>query len=499
VRIGLSGKDVNIRYVRVPRVPDWQLRNLMRFEVAEIGDQSGSEVASDFNLLPEMPEIEGEDVVVLAMARESMLEAHLTGLASVGGKLDAFSPSSLALYNAFVRYGVVQDETVLIADIGHENVDVVLTRGSDLLFARNLSGGSRLFDDAVAQRFGVDAARAEKLKIELASLRPGVDHPTPNHERASQALLAAAGQMLSLLSSTVLFAKSQVKVSGLKLDRVLLCGGGAALDGLPEYVSAGMGVPVELFDPFRVVDTSALPADQAEQLEDFQLEAVVALGLATMASDPAAYSIEVLPARVARRREFLGGTLWLVAAAVLAVLHLGHFAFSESRRLDDVRVQSDAVAARLRRAESVHSRADELAKENAQMAAVAGEMQAVLGSGEQIARTLGVLDRHLPGDFWVQSLIAESASEPELGIESAAKRPIIELKGSSRPGTEAPAVLWQSFVASVQNSMPGVRLLPKISATGDSFRLKLSLLAPPLPAAEAAEAGEGAESARGGR
>src|SRR5262245_40935802 len=88
-RVGLTGRDVNIRYPRVPRVPDWQLRKLMRFEVEEIGGQSGSEVASDFNVLPPIAEVEGEDVVLLAMARESLLETHGEGLASVGGTLDA--------------------------------------------------------------------------------------------------------------------------------------------------------------------------------------------------------------------------------------------------------------------------------------------------------------------------------------------------------------------------------------------------------------------------
>ncbi len=83
-RIGLTGRDVNIRYTRVPRVPDWQLRNLMRFEVEEIGDQSGAGVASDFNLLPQLPEIEGEDVVLLAMAREGLLEAHAAGVEGRG-------------------------------------------------------------------------------------------------------------------------------------------------------------------------------------------------------------------------------------------------------------------------------------------------------------------------------------------------------------------------------------------------------------------------------
>ncbi|MEY4773166.1 MAG: hypothetical protein RIT40_201, partial [Planctomycetota bacterium] len=51
-RIGVTGREVNVRYTQVPRVPDWQLRNLMRFEVEEIGEQSGSGLASDFNLLP---------------------------------------------------------------------------------------------------------------------------------------------------------------------------------------------------------------------------------------------------------------------------------------------------------------------------------------------------------------------------------------------------------------------------------------------------------------
>ena len=68
-RVGLSGPELNIRYTRVPRVPDWQLRKLMRFEVEEVGGSSGSEVASDYNVLPEMPEIEGEDVVLLSMAK----------------------------------------------------------------------------------------------------------------------------------------------------------------------------------------------------------------------------------------------------------------------------------------------------------------------------------------------------------------------------------------------------------------------------------------------
>ena len=87
---------MNLRYIRVPRVPDWQLRRLMRFEVEEVGGTSGAAVVSDFNLLPDLPEIEGEDVVLLAMAREDLLETHTEGLTDLGGALDSFAPASLA-------------------------------------------------------------------------------------------------------------------------------------------------------------------------------------------------------------------------------------------------------------------------------------------------------------------------------------------------------------------------------------------------------------------
>src|SRR5262249_48775926 len=187
------------------------------------------------------------------------------------------------------------------------------------------------------------AGKAAEMKEIHAGLAPAPRFTDANQEKASRAALGAGGQLLSLLQSAVLFCKSQVKVSGLKLDRVLLCGGGAALEGLPKYLSAGLSVPVELFDPWRVVDITALPAEQAAALEDHKLEAVVALGLASMACDPQAWSIEILPAKLRQRREFLEGPAWLAAAGVLALLYLGFDAYRTSSQLSDARTKARAL------------------------------------------------------------------------------------------------------------------------------------------------------------
>ncbi len=477
--VGLTGRDVNIRYTRVPRVPDWQLRNLMRFEVAEIGDQSGSEVASDFNLLPELPEIEGEDVVLLAMAREEMLAGHVAGLDALGGKVDGFMPNALGLYNAWVRYGVVQDETVLLANIGYDNLDVAIVRGPDLVFSRNLSGGSRLFDDAIAQVFSVGGKKAEEVKIDMATLRPGAKYSDSNQERASRAILGAAGQLLSLLQSTLLFSKSQLRIPGLKLDRVMLCGGGAALDGLCEYLSAGMNIPVELFDPFRVVDISALSPEAAEELEEYKLEAVVALGLATATSDPDGYSVEILPAAIRKRRAFVNGPAWLIAAGVLAVGYLGFNYWHTSNELSQKEELASKLGRESKRKTSTDRKAQELARQNEELGELGLLLQGTAGSGEQLARTIHVLEEGMPSDFWLRKLEGSWSFDEALRIDRASPRPVIKLEGSAKEGVIALPSLYESLLASLRDDLAGSELEDSKSSSGTQFEIKLSTLAPP--------------------
>ncbi|MCK6447989.1 MAG: pilus assembly protein PilM [Planctomycetes bacterium] len=492
-RIGLTGRDVNIRYTRVPRVPDWQLRKLMRFEVEEVGGQSGSEVASDFNVLPNLPEVEGEDVVLLAMARESLLAEHLDGLAAVGGKVDAFTPLAIALYNAYLRFAPIEDQTVLVANVGHENLDVILARGPDLLFARNLTGGSSLFDTAIGERFGVAPHKAEELKKTAVTLAPGAVFKDGNQEKASRAAQAAAGQLLSLLQSTVMFCKSQVNLTGLRVDKVLLCGGGAALEGLPRYLQNALNVPVELFDPFTVVDTTALKPDEGELLDEHGLESVAVLGLATMASDPDAYSIEILPRKVARAREFSRGTVFLIAAGVLAAGFLGWEAWRTNSALGDVKKRVAAADAALKRADAIDRKTRELSEEGVALAERARQLAQLAGSGEQVARVLAALATDLPRDFWVTQFSSETRFDDALGIPRGSDCPIVHVEGRAQEGTESTSVLFEGLVRSLDTRLGSPLVAQKLSNTGDKFTLDLTTLGfrEQAPATELANTGGG--------
>jgi Tfp pilus assembly PilM family ATPase len=488
-RVGITGRDVNVRYTRVPRVPDWQLAKLMRFEVEEIGGQSGAEVASDYNALPELPELEDEDVVLLAMARESLLAEHLEGLESKGGVLDAFMPASIALYNAWLRFGVVQDDTVLLANIEREAIDVVLVRGADLLFARNLAGGTRAFEQAVQERLGVDARRAAALLDKDADFEPGVRPRSPDGEKATRACLGAAGQLSSLLQSAVLFCKSQIKISTLKLDRVMICGSGARLQGLDKYLTGALAVKVERFDPFKVVDTSALGADELAELEEHALESVVALGLATAASDPNSYKIEIRRVRVARQREFRQGTAWLIAAGVLCALALGAHAWRTHAELKRVRGEVARLDSKFKSARAADARTRALLSESEQLAASVDELGTLAGAGAQFARVLDGVGSQMPADFWLRRLSLSRRFDPQLGVPKGDPRPIVRAEGEAREGTDAANVLFQDFVARLQQALPAARLKPMLAPTGQSFALDLTELAPQESESAQASAG----------
>jgi Tfp pilus assembly PilM family ATPase len=483
-RVGVTGREVNIRYTRVPRVPDWQLKKLMRFEAEEIAGQADAAVASDFNVLPEIPEIEGEDVVLLAMARESVLTTHLEGLNAAGGKLDTFTPNAIGLYNAWVHYGVLMEDTVLVANVGRENVDVIVCRGADLLFARNLSGGSKLFDDALVERFKLSPAKADEVKCTMASLEPGATFTDPLAEKPSRALLGPAGQILSLIQSTVLFCKSQIKLNNLRLDRVMICGGGAALEGLDAYLRAGLNVPVELFDPFQVVDASALDPATAELFEEHRLESVVALGLAHAGSDPDAYAIEILPEAVRKKREFVEGTAFLIAAAALAVAFLGLYAWKSHGVLDQVSRSVTSLRSQVNRVLGVDQETRGLLEENERLFGYAGELYATAGSGEQLYRLLDAIDRHLPRDFWVEQISSAWGSDDEWGIPKDAPVPILTIKGRAREGTVSPTAQFEELVRGLRADLPALRMREQLGSTGSTFTLTLTLLAPPPPAAE---------------
>ncbi|MFT7464411.1 MAG: type IV pilus assembly protein PilM, partial [Pseudohongiellaceae bacterium] len=315
--VGVTGRDMILRTTQVPTVPPWQLDELLSYEVSDIAEQSGDKLAADFEFLGGTASFSDDDMVLLALVRNSLIEERQRELASASLKTRCFTPNAVALYNAVVATDG-GDGTVLVASLRGRNTDIALIHEGELLFARNLTGGGDTFTDALAEAFGIDHDRAEKAKLSLGRFAaPGVALEG-QAAKVAEALSGALRQVVGMLLSTVNLCRTQLKAPNLEVNRVLICGPGAALPGIEEELTRQLGLSVESFDPTEgyVVGTEVDFEDGTGS--DF----AVATGLAMMASLKGSYRIEILSDAAARAREFSTKTVWLALSGVLLAAYL---------------------------------------------------------------------------------------------------------------------------------------------------------------------------------
>jgi Tfp pilus assembly PilM family ATPase len=437
---GIGGRDMILRYTQVPPSPDWQLKNLMELELADLQGQSGGDLSADYNLLPARADDDsGMDTVLMALARNEAIERTTELVAGAGGSIDAHVPTCIALYNAFLKCGpaVEDDQVTAVVGIGRDSMDVTLLRGTDLLFARNLGSGGKVLDDAIAGAFNVSEGKAEKLKIELLDLDPTSRgrFASGQAEKVTMAAGGASSMIVSGIQSSVAFCQSQTKIAGLKLDKVYLCGGTANARGLKSMLREALRCPVEVFDPFARCDLSELPPTMAEQLGAMRAEAIPALGLAAGRLDSALYSLEILPERVKRRQRLAQRTIYNIAAGAVAAGLLGVFFVQGRDRLAAASKMQSTVNAQASRIESTHKEASALAEQNAQQRALIEALAERTVPLDGSLRVLRALQETIKPEFWVESieLKTNTGSRSAAPGSRAEPKQVFIVRGKGKP------------------------------------------------------------------
>lgn len=334
--LGIGGRESMIRYTRVPPVPPWRLEAMIRYEVGEISERVGEPLASDHQVLQLARDVEDDQTVLIGLAKETALGPLLEALEKEGLTVESAVPAPLAVFAVEEALGrkpdpdSPDDELVLVADLGAENLCMALLLNGRLAFARSSSFGGGQFTQALAERLGVDPAEAERLKVSRGGLDAGARGVLRESVRP---LSTVAGQLFGLLQSSLRFSASQTGVQLPELSRVVLLGGGMRLRGLDAFLSRGFGKPAVFLQPAGLRLSSALSKDVSQALSDRPSDFGMVLGLSVAGlrsrahaegaqAGTAKYALSILPAKYLQRREFRNRTLFLYAAGVLLLLVL---------------------------------------------------------------------------------------------------------------------------------------------------------------------------------
>ncbi|MAG57288.1 MAG: hypothetical protein CMJ83_13425 [Planctomycetes bacterium] len=406
-RFGVSGKELIIRYTKVPPVPLWRLKLLMDFEVREMAEQAGDELACDYNIVT-VPGSEADDETVLvAVVKEPFLAARHLAITESCGEPKAAMPNSLALFNAWLQAGALHEEQyVFLVDLGDRNVEIVLEKDGELLFARNIAAGGRLLTESVGQTFGVDLEHAEQIKEDFGNVTPKglASYTSGKEEKVANALIGPVGQLSSMIQSSLAFARSQTGLPNLQVGRILVSGGGANLRGLPEYLQSMFHCPVERFQPEGGLDLSNLPAAELGEFNKDPGRFASALGLAVSGSKEDAFIVDLVPAPVKKKRHFQTRTVFSWAAAAVAVvflvLHYMDLSKQEDVSRKKARVARSKASAAVRDRKDYESIQYEINRQNEQLVA----LDALSKRSWAVARAIRLIQQHVPGDTWIEDI-----------------------------------------------------------------------------------------------
>jgi len=171
-----SQSSLVVRPIEVPRMTRQELAQTMQWEVERHIPFAASEVVMDFQPLvdPDQlpPEAQNMDVL-LAVAQEDMINAHVEALLRAGLDPQAIDVEPLSACRSLVDMGRDQgsyDQTYALLNIGATTTDLSIIRGGLLSFSRPVPLAGDNITNAIAEALGYEFHEAERVKLEEAVL-----------------------------------------------------------------------------------------------------------------------------------------------------------------------------------------------------------------------------------------------------------------------------------------------------------------------------------------
>jgi type IV pilus assembly protein PilM len=275
VVLGVGNQRVVVREIALPWLPEKELRDSLAYQVQEFIPMSADEAILDFDALGEF-EQEGRRMLrlLLVAAQRVMVSIIMEAADQAGLQPTGLDLVPLALVRAVGTYGEGLDDEArgdeAVIDVGAHVTSVCVHDNGLTRFVRILPLGGRNVTLAVSAALKVSEEDAELLKRG----EPVQEGPPPEEVRRV-AIERAAGLVDEIRSSLEFYS---AQAPGARIDRVVITGGGAKLDGFLALIGERIPMPIEHGRALGRVESRLALSAEALQEADWALP--VAVGLA---------------------------------------------------------------------------------------------------------------------------------------------------------------------------------------------------------------------------
>lgn len=266
VNISVSGPNVIVRFITMPKMRDDDLKNAVRFEAEKFIPFNISDCILDFQVLSK-DDKENKVNIILAVAKKDYVLAKVKTVEEAGLSVALVDVDAFALTNSFLKNFPALDaaKSFALLNIGASVTNLSILRGPYTYLARDMAIGANDFLAAISKRLGVEFKSIEALKALPADNTPAV----MNYVKQ------AFGNFMEEISSSFSYYENQ---GGMGIDEIYISGGVSNLIGLVEAFEEHFASKPILWNPLQYLDTASSAVD-AKFVESAKSSFAVASGL----------------------------------------------------------------------------------------------------------------------------------------------------------------------------------------------------------------------------
>jgi len=246
----VAGSSVITKMIDMPSgLSDDDMETQLTLEADQYIPYPLEEVSIDFEVQGESPEAPGQVEVLLAACRRETIDARVEAIEGAELVAKIMDVEAYAMERAFAlinhQLELDSDSTVAVVDIGATMTTLsVLNNGQTIYTREQLFGGKQLTDE-IMRRYGLPLEEAG-----LAKKQGGLpdDYEPEVLEPFKDAVVQQVARSLQFF-----FSSSQYN----DVDRIILAGGVASMEGLPELVQEKLGTPASVANPFANMSISS--------------------------------------------------------------------------------------------------------------------------------------------------------------------------------------------------------------------------------------------------
>ncbi len=254
------------RMLKMPKMKREDLREAMYYEVENYIPLAVEDAYFDFQVIsPKQNQQDHLDVLIAALPKQ-VVNPYVNCFKKVGLQPLALEIESSAICRALIKNNR-SPESILLIDLGLSRTSFIVFYGNSLKSTYSIPTSSQEFSEAISKFLNVDIQRAEKLKVQhgIASSKKVVlkankgskefKKKVIDDQKIFQALTPAITELSEQVKKYLNYYHSQAAskklfLDGQKIQKIVLCGGGAYLKGLDQFLEAELNLPVETGDPF---------------------------------------------------------------------------------------------------------------------------------------------------------------------------------------------------------------------------------------------------------